>query len=69
MLGDNRNESSDSHVWGSLPVENVVGKAFYILWPIERQGFVDEFMQDLQITRNAGSFLQRLQEIQIFPDR
>ena len=45
VLGDNRNESADSHVWGFLPVGNVVGKAFYILWPIERQGFVDEFMQ------------------------
>eukprot|EP00966_Prymnesium_polylepis_P009835 226501-Prymnesium_polylepis.1 len=61
VLGDNRNESSDSHVWGPLPVSNVVGKAFYIVWPIERQGFVDEFMLDLQITRNAGSFVRRLE--------
>ena len=37
-LGDNRNQSDDSHVWGPLPASNVVGKAFYILWPIERQG-------------------------------
>lgn len=61
VLGDNRNESSDSHVWGSVPVANVIGKAFYIVWPIQRQGFVDEFMQDLQITRNTGTFMRRLQ--------
>ncbi|KAL1503450.1 hypothetical protein AB1Y20_011937 [Prymnesium parvum] len=60
VLGDNRNDSSDSHIWGSLPIENVVGKAFYIVWPIERQGFVDEVMQDLEITRNAEVFIQRL---------
>jgi signal peptidase I len=34
VLGDNRNDSSDSHAWGLLPVENVVGKAILIYWPI-----------------------------------
>jgi signal peptidase I len=33
VLGDNRNDSSDSHSWGMLPVENVVGKAEVIYWP------------------------------------
>ena len=33
VLGDNRNESSDSHAWGLLPIENVVGKAILIYWP------------------------------------
>mmetsp|Transcript_7583 Transcript_7583/g.12901 ORF Transcript_7583/g.12901 Transcript_7583/m.12901 type:complete len:284 (+) Transcript_7583:74-925(+) len=60
VLGDNRNVSVDSHVWGCLPVENVIGKAFYVLYPVERQGFVDAFMQDLQATGDAGAFLQRL---------
>ncbi len=33
VLGDNRNDSSDSHMWGFLPEDNVIGKALLIYWP------------------------------------
>ncbi len=33
VLGDNRNDSSDSHMWGFLPEGNVIGKALLIYWP------------------------------------
>lgn len=33
VLGDNRNDSSDSHSWGYLPFDKVVGKAVMIYWP------------------------------------
>lgn len=32
MMGDNRDNSSDSRYWGFLPAENVVGEALVIYW-------------------------------------
>ncbi|MEK7068578.1 MAG: signal peptidase I [Patescibacteria group bacterium] len=34
VMGDNRPESSDSRVWGLLPRENIVGRAFVRLLPV-----------------------------------
>ncbi|RYD02744.1 hypothetical protein N752_23475 [Desulforamulus aquiferis] len=38
MLGDNRNNSDDSRVWGFLDEELIVGKAEVIYWPLDRIG-------------------------------
>ena len=33
VLGDNRNNSSDSRVFGSVPISSIIGKAWVSYWP------------------------------------
>jgi len=43
VLGDNRNSSSDSHSWGPLSRDAIVGKAWISYWPPKYLGIVPDY--------------------------
>ena len=43
MMGDNRDNSSDSRVWGFVPEANIIGKAFFIWFNFNQLGRFGRF--------------------------
>ena len=44
VLGDNRNNSNDSHTGWLLPRENIVGKAWLSIWPPDRWEVIPTYL-------------------------
>lgn len=43
VLGDNRNNSNDSHTGWTVPRENIIGKAWLIIWPPDKWQVVPDY--------------------------
>ncbi len=43
VLGDNRNNANDSHVWGTVPRDNIIGKAWLVFWPLSSWGLAHSY--------------------------
>ncbi len=39
-FGDNRGHSSDSREWGPVPYKNIIGRAFFRYWPLNKAGII-----------------------------
>jgi signal peptidase I len=37
VMGDNTCDSSDSRTWGAFPARNVIGRSFFVYWPLTRR--------------------------------
>jgi signal peptidase I len=40
VLGDNRDHSSDSHIWGLVPTSDLIDKAVMVYWPLDHLGMI-----------------------------
>jgi signal peptidase I len=57
VLGDNRNNSDDSHVWNGLPRGDIIGKAWVSYWPPSTWGIVSH--DDVRSAAAGANLSQR----------
>ena len=67
VLGDNRNNSNDSHNNWTVPRDNIIGKAWFTYWPPSKLGVVKHYSypelteageQEMMVSRSFGVQLE-----------
>jgi signal peptidase I len=67
VLGDNRNNSTDSHTGWTVPRDKIIGKAWFLYWPPGRWGVVRHYTypeyplpegQEIALTLSIGVQLE-----------
>ena len=51
MMGDNRDNSSDSRFWGFVPRENIIGEALLVYWSWQSDIPYSEFSRLIKTIR------------------
>ena len=54
VLGDNRNNSNDSHNGWTVPRQNIIGKAWLTFWPPKEWGLVHHYSLQEQLASSSA---------------